>query len=101
MSGRAVCAALGMPPAGPSFLGTDSLSNALVAGNRGSTARSRHFARHYTMMLQRAANGEVRVAHIPDEESPSDFLTKWVSRRKLARSIEYATNERAYVPAVQ
>ena len=32
--------------------------------------------------------------HIPDEQMPADFLTKWIGQKKLDKSIAYATNSR-------
>ena len=83
-----------MPPAGPTFLGCDNKSSVLVANNVGSSARSRHFLRMYTIMQQRIRNGDIAVGHVPDAENAADFLTKWVDKAKFKRSNAYLTNER-------
>ena len=31
--------------------------------------------------------------HVGDAEMPADFLTKWVSAKKLERSLAYVTNQ--------
>ena len=41
--------------------------------------------------MQRCADGMIALKHVPDEESPCDFLTKWLSADKLRRSLAYAT----------
>jgi hypothetical protein len=40
----------------------------------------------------------VELGHVPDPENPSDFMTKWVSRDKLERSLEICLNTRNAVP---
>ena len=40
----------------------------------------------------------ITVGKIDDANMPSDFLTKWISGRKLRKSIRYATNSDAFVP---
>ena len=36
--------------------------------------------------------GAVEIGHVRDTENPSDFLTKFVSKDKVAASIKFATN---------
>ena len=60
-----------------------------------SAARSRHFIRTYQLIQQRVQQGEIVVGHVPDRENPADFLTKWVNKDKLLKSVEYLTNSRA------
>jgi hypothetical protein len=69
--------ALGSPPDGPVFIGTDNLANALVGSTWGSPTRSRHFLRHYYLTVQRVKAGRAVLGHVPDTENPADFLTKW------------------------
>ena len=97
ITARAVLTALGVPPSGPTFVGTDNKSNMLVANKAGSSSRSRHFLRLYVMMQQRISREEIAVGHIPDPQNPSDYLTKWVNKTKFKRSNEYLTNSRAFV----
>ena len=54
-----------------------------------------HFLRRYGVLKQRIRSGEVNVQHIPDEQMPADFLTKWIGQKKLDKSIAYATNSRS------
>ena len=51
-----------------------------------------HFLRRYGVLKQRIRSGEVNVQHIPDEQMPADFLTKWIPRAKLEQSLRYACN---------
>ena len=96
--GRTVLTAMGVPPSGPTFIGTDNKSNMLVANKAGSSARSRHFLRLYVMMQQRITRNEIAVGHVPDAQNPSDYLTKWVNRSKFRASNNHLTNARAFVP---
>jgi hypothetical protein len=94
---REILRAFGIPPLGPTFVGTDNKANALIAAGIAVPSRSRHCLRRYLTFLQRLRRGEVQVGHVPDVENPSDFLTKWVSRAKANASIAYATNSRNLV----
>ena len=89
---REVLRAMGRPPRGPTFVGSDNAANALLASGKGVPARSRHCLRRYLTFLQRVRAGEVTIGHVPDPENPSDFLTKWVPKEKLERSLVFATN---------
>lgn len=83
---------LGHPPSGPNFLGTDNKSNLLIATQTGSPSRVRHALRRYLILQQRVRGGVVKMGHVPDPENPADFLTKFVSARKLEASLVYLTN---------
>ena len=96
---REILRALGVPPNGPSFIGTDNKANGLIASGRSLSTKSRHALRRYTAFLQRVKRGDVEVGHVPDEENPADFMTKWVPRAKHEASIEFATNSRNRVRA--
>ena len=89
---REVMRALGYPPRGATWVGTDNAANALVASGNAVPSRSRHCLRRYLTFLQRVGLGETRIGHVRDEENPSDFLTKFVSKEKVGWSIKYATN---------
>ena len=34
----------------------------------------------------------MQIGHVRDTENPSDFLTKFVSKEKVAASVKFATN---------
>ena len=85
----------GKAPQGPVVLGTDNKANQQVASRTGTSRRSKHLLRRYYVLMQRIADGEVRLVHVPDEENPSDFLTKWVPAAKLRASLRYATGAAA------
>ena len=89
---RNILRAMGIPPDGPTFVGTDNSANALVASGRSLPSRARHCLRRYLTFLQRVAAKEATVGHVPDAEMPADFMTKWVSAAKLLASLAYATN---------
>ena len=91
--GRTILFALGDPPKGPTFIGTDALSHAQVANNAGSAGHSKHDLRRYTILQDSIREETVNVGHIPESENPSDFLTKWLSRAKFKRSLVYVTNQ--------
>ena len=56
---------------------------------------SRHFLRRYHTLQRRMADGECRVVKITDDLMPADFLTKWVPKEKLKRSVDHASKQRA------
>ena len=89
---REILRALGVPVAGPTLITTDNLSNCKVGSGVGCPTRSKHFLRRYYALKQRIRAGDVSLQHLPDENMPADFLTKWIPRAKLEKSIRYATN---------
>ena len=89
---REVQRALGVPPRGPTLIGTDNWSNMLVARDMGSAKTSKHFLRMYCSIRDRQRRREVTIAHVPDTENPSDFLTKWLPAKKFLESVRRATN---------
>ena len=42
-------------------------------------------------MQQRVKAGECNIYHLPTDENPADFLTKWVTKKKLKASVRYIT----------
>ena len=47
------------------------------------------------LLKQRIADGDVTLRYLPDEQMPADFLTKWLARAKVEKSVVHATNSRA------
>ena len=45
--------------------------------------------------MARVEAGMVKLVHVGDAEMPADFLTKWVSAKKLELSLDYVTNRKA------
>ena len=45
------------------------------------------------MLKARISAGEIAVVHVPDEENPSDFLTKWIPKAKLLKSVAYVAGK--------
>mgnify|MGYP002812798095 CR=1 FL=1 len=89
---REVLRALGVLLLEPTFVGTDNKASALIGSGRGLPGRSKHCIRRYLAFLQRVASRVVALFHVPDEDNPADFLTKWLGRTKLEKSVAYATN---------
>ena len=73
------------------LLATDNRSSMQVAQRQGAASRARHLLRRYAVLLQRVKDGEVVVRHVPDASNPADFLTKFVSARKMTDSLRYLT----------
>ena len=96
---REILRAFGVPPAGPTIITTDNSSNQSVASGVGCPTRSKHFLRRYHVLRQRIRSAEVELRHVPDEEMPADFLTKWIPRKKLDISVRYATNSHGTISA--
>jgi len=88
----------GIPSELPTFVATDSLSHERVFNKLANANKSKAFLKQYIIMQQRAAAGICIVGHIPDEQMPADFLTKWIAKKKLLASLRYATNSAAFVP---
>ena len=95
---RNIDTAMGTPPTGPTFIGTDSSSHEEVLNHAASPNKSKHFLKQYVIQTQRVHEELIAVGKIDDANMPADFLTKWISGRKFARSIAYATNSSAFVP---
>ena len=89
--------ALGTPPSRPTLVGTDALSHAQVVNRLASSNRSKPFLKNYVIQMQRIHDELITIGKINDANMPSDFLTKWVSGRKLKQSVRYATNSDNYV----
>ena len=77
------------------LLTTDNLANQKVGSGLGCPTRSPHFLRRYHALKQRISSGEVDLRHIPDEQMPADFLTKWIPKPKLEKSLRHVTNSRS------
>ena len=93
---REILRAFGVPPDGPTLIGTDNLANFHVATGVGCPSRSKHFLRRYFTLKRRIAEGEVTMRHIPDVQMPADHLTKFgISKDKVKRSVDYMTNRLA------
>ena len=91
---REILRAMGIAADKPTVVMTDNKANLLVANDATSASRSRHFLRRYWALQQRIARGDCKLVKADDAWMPADFLTKWLSSAKLAKSIAYATNRR-------
>ena len=96
---REIERAMGIYDERPTVIMTDNKANLLVANDSTSASRSRHFLRRYWALQQRIASGACKLVKADDAWMPADFLTKWLSAGKLAKSIAYATNRRNAVAA--
>ena len=93
-----VARALRRPLDNPVVIASDSLSNARVARRQGTTVKVRHQLRRWQALTARIARGLVKVLHVPDIQMPVDFLTKWVTGKKVEASVSYLTNGLNRVP---
>ena len=84
--------AFGVSGVRPTIIGTDSSSNLAVARRQGAAARSRHSLRRWANLIKRMEDNEIYLAKVGTAEMPCDFLTKWVSKERLRKSLEFATN---------
>ena len=50
----------------------------------------------YSVFKQRVACREVAIVFVADADTPADFLTKFVGKEKIKRSVEYPTNASAW-----
>ena len=98
LTARNILTAFGTAPCGPTLVATDNKAHMLVANNAGSSVRSRHFLKKYTIIQERLKCKDIEVKHVKDAQNPADFLTKWVSADKFRASLAYATNSSAFVP---
>ena len=76
----------------PSVLWSDSLSNVSVSNNAGAAAKCKHELCRYLVLQQRVKAGDVFTRHIVDPMNFADFLTKWVSGKKIETSLKLITN---------
>ena len=81
----------------PTRILTDSLSGARVAANIKSAARARPMLWRCAVMHEMARKGAIEVVHVGDEHNPSDYLTKWLKKEKVERSVCYSSGA-AHVP---
>ena len=88
----------GEPMNAAMFIATDNKANALIGSGRAMPARLKHCMRRYSIFLEQVAAGEVELGHVPDVENPVDFMTKWVSLRKLRQSLHYLSGGGAGAP---
>ena len=82
----------------PTILGTDSSSNLAVAKRQGAASRSRHSLRRWVNLVRRAEENRIYLAKVCTDHMPADFLTKFVNKLKLQRSLRRATSSDEAVP---
>ena len=91
--GRILAAIFGADMSEPTRLLTDSLANQKVSNLPSSSSRSRHFLIRYSVIQSQAAEGNLLVLHISDENNPADFLTKSVPHWKAKISTSYVLGD--------
>ena len=74
------------------MLGTDNSAHLAVSRRPGSAARSRHALRRWANIIRRLEERKIYLAKVATDDMPADFLTKFVSKAKLTRSLKRATN---------
>jgi len=90
--------ALGEPIEDPILICTDSISNALASKGQAPSTRVKHMLRKWQNLQMRVKRALVRVLHVGDPSMPVDFLTKWVTLKKVNASVIYLTNFYNRVP---
>ncbi len=63
-----------------------------TSNNAKSAGRLKHALRRFAVLQRRIKDGEVKVEHVPDKHNAADFLTKWVSAKKVKQSVAYVSN---------
>ena len=77
----------------PTIVGTDSSSNLAVGSSKGAAStRSKHTLRRWTMVTKRLELRQIHLVKVDTDDMPADFLTKFVGKAKLAKSIWRASN---------
>ena len=72
-----------------SIIDCDNLSSVRVANDIKSSSRVRHALRRYAVLQQRVRNGDCVLRWTSDASNPSNFLTKFIPKKKLDASIAY------------
>jgi hypothetical protein len=85
--------AMGIAIEGPTIIRSDNAANVRVANDPNAAVRLKHALRRYATLQGHVAAGEVKIVHVPDKFNAADFLTKWVSAKKVKESVAYTSNE--------
>jgi len=87
--------AMGIALEGPTIIRSDNAANVRVANDPNAAIRLKHALRRFATLQGRVAAGEVKnkIVHVPDKFNAADFLTKWVSAKKVKESVAYTSNE--------
>ena len=85
--------AMGVVLEGPTIIRSDNAANVRVANDPNAAIRLKHALRRYATLQGHVAAGEVKIVHVSDKFNAADFLTKWVSAKKLKESVAYTSNE--------
>jgi hypothetical protein len=84
---------MGIALEGPTIIRSDNAANVRVANDPNAAVRLKHALRRYATLQGHVAAGEVKIVHVPDKFNAADFLTKWVSAKKVKESVAYTSNE--------
>ena len=90
---------MGIQGVRPTVIRTDNASSLRIASSIKSSQRAAHALRRYRVLQQRVAEGDVKLEWCSDGSNPSDYLTKWISKKKADESIAYASGKAARVAA--
>ena len=72
------------------IVGTDNRANQLLSSGEGAPSRMRHAIRRFKVFAQRVERGECALRHVPDPGNASDFMTKFVDKKKYKASKRWA-----------
>lgn len=91
--------AFGAQTTRPTVVGTDSSSNLAVGTKQGAAAtRSKHTLRRWASALQRMEDKQIYLVKVDTDNMPADFLTKFLGKIKLQKSLARATNGKLALP---
>ena len=65
-----------------------------IANNAGAAGKAKHELCRYLVVQRHVESDDVYNRHVEDELNFTDFLTKWVSWKKIKASVELITNSR-------
>ena len=52
-------------------------------------------------MHEMARKGAIEVVHVGDEHNPSDYLTKWLKKEKVEKSVRYSSGDARTRPSLE
>lgn len=80
---------------GPVLIGCDNSATVGIVNGIASPGRIKHILRRFKVIQQRVQKNEIKLYHVPDEDNPADFLTKWTSKAKVDASVAYLSGTRS------
>ena len=76
----------------PVLIGTDNSANLSIAMDTATPSRIKPHLKKWTALKARIRRGIVTVAKVCTTQMPVDFMTKWLSKKKVEEGNAYLTN---------